>query len=50
MSECRQFDRLLYCGSLRKGNEMKLRILRAAYALAALTAFVVAAGAGSKFH
>jgi hypothetical protein len=29
---------------------MKLRVLRAAYALAALVAFVVAAGAGSKFH
>lgn len=29
---------------------MKLRTLKAAYALALLVAFVVAAGAGSKFH
>jgi hypothetical protein len=30
--------------------EMKLRLLKASYALALLVAFVVAAGAGSKFH
>jgi hypothetical protein len=29
---------------------MKLRLLRTAYALAAVIGFVVAAGAGSKFH
>lgn len=29
---------------------MKLRVLRTTYALAAVVAFVVAAGAGSKFH
>jgi hypothetical protein len=36
--------------AIERSNRMKLRILKAAYALAALTAFVVAAGAGSKFH
>jgi hypothetical protein len=34
----------------RKESIMKLRVLRAAYALAAVVSFVVAAGAGSKFH
>jgi hypothetical protein len=29
---------------------MKIRLLKASYALALLIAFVVAAGAGSKFH
>jgi hypothetical protein len=29
---------------------MKLRLIRTAYALAAVIGFVVAAGAGSKFH
>jgi len=29
---------------------MKLRLLRTAYALAAVVSFVVAASAGSKFH
>jgi hypothetical protein len=41
--------RQVYCGPLKE-TIMKLRVLRAAYALAALVAFVVAAGAGSKFH
>jgi hypothetical protein len=36
--------------SLFKELEMKLRILKASYGLALLVAFVVAAGAGSKFH
>lgn len=31
-------------------SNMKLHALKAAYALALLVAFVVAAGAGSKFH
>lgn len=35
---------------IRKGSTMKLRYLKATYALALLVAFVVAAGAGSKFH
>jgi hypothetical protein len=30
--------------------DMKLRLLKASYSLALLVAFVVAAGAGSKFH
>jgi hypothetical protein len=29
---------------------MKLRLLKTSYSLALLVAFVVAAGAGSKFH
>jgi hypothetical protein len=29
---------------------MKVRLFRTAYVLAAVVAFVVAAGAGSKFH
>lgn len=33
-----------------EGINMKLRYLKATYALALLVAFVVAAGAGSKFH
>ena len=33
-----------------EGITMKLRYLKATYALALLVAFVVAAGAGSKFH
>lgn len=33
-----------------KELSMKLKVMRTAYAVAALVAFVVAAGAGSKFH
>jgi hypothetical protein len=40
----------LYCGPSSKESSMKLKVLRTAYALAALVAFVVASGAGSKFH
>jgi hypothetical protein len=42
--------RRVYCGPTFGRSNMKLRILRASYALAALVSFVVAAGAGSKFH